>query len=141
MGAMSRVRAAAIGNALSLAVLAMGCGSSSGPKSAAVPWDALHDSSFLIGSSQQTGDYVGRLVSLPCTLQKSDADKMQCDASGRRPALVVTNDSVVHPLLANELSIRQKLESPQYQGKQVRVTGILYPDLKAIFVGDITLYK
>jgi len=106
-----------------------------------VPWDALKDSQDLIGASQQTGDYTGKLVLLPCTLMRGETGKMQCDQSGHRPGLMVDGDPVVHPLIAGDAAIRQKLQSPQLQGKRVRVTGILYPDIKAIFVGDITLQR
>jgi hypothetical protein len=136
MGVSIRPRGMTVLAALSL-LLGVGCGSSV-PKTAAVPWDALTDSQDLVGASQQTSDYVGTLVLLPCTPMRGEKG-MQCDPSGRRPGLMIPGDNVVHVLVAGDTTVRQKLESPKYQGKQVLVTGILHPTLKAIVVGNIDL--
>jgi hypothetical protein len=107
------------------------------PQTAAVPWDALTDSGDMAGASQETGTFTGTLVLLPCTLTKRQA-QLECDASGRRPGMLVSNDTTVHPLLVSNAAMRQKLEALAQSGQRVRVDGILYPSLKAIFVNDVT---
>jgi hypothetical protein len=135
------MRATSKGRVVGLLLLigAGGCASSDLPKSAAIPMDALTDSRDLEGASQQSGDYVGTLVLLPCSLQKGADNRMHCVAGTRRPALMIAGDSVVHPLKAAEPAVESKLTAPQLVGKKVLVNGTLFVELKVIFVNDIHL--
>jgi hypothetical protein len=116
-----------------------GCASYTAPKSDVVSWDALRDSRFLEGASQQTGEFTGTLLSLPCDLKRGPNSRIQCEEGTRRPALLIPGDTTLHPLLATEASVRDKLISPALVGKRVLVDGILFPELKAILVSGIQL--
>jgi hypothetical protein len=142
MKVVIRLRGTRMLPTLGLLVLVTSCASSelksaALPKSAIVPWDALTDSDYLQGASEQSGDYVGKLVSLPCTPVRAETGTIQCDASGRRPGLVIPGDATVHVLVSGDPAVRQKLDSPQLQGKQVLVTGIRFASLKAIVVSGV----
>ena len=121
--------------AILLAGLA-GCGTSVVQSPDAGSWDALTDSEDLQGVSQQSGEYFGTLVQLPCTL-KGGSGTPACDGSVRRFGLHVDGDANIHPLIAGDAKVRAQLEAGTFTGKHVRVLGVFYPSLDAIRVREI----
>lgn len=119
---------------------ALVCSAGCGANVTAVPnpgtVDALTDSQYLEGVSQQTGEYIGTLVVLPCAVSAA-GQVPACDGGARRYGLLIDGDVKVHQLVAGGAAVRAVLDRGTYTGKHVRVLGVFYPTLDIIRVGEI----
>jgi len=113
-----------------------GCGANVAAAPDAGTVDALTDSEYLEGVSQQTGEYLGTLVVLPCSV-KGGAAGPACDGSGRRFGLLIDGDTTVHRLVAGDAPARAQLDGGTFIGRRVRVRGVFYPTLDLIRVSEI----
>lgn len=99
--------------------------------------DALTDARFFTGASGTQGVFPGKLVCLCCDFQKGDT-KTTCKETSHRLALQIEGDPTIHPLIAGDSQAMKQLSAADLHGKQVSVTGILYPNAGVIVVASIT---
>ena len=125
------LRHAALGAAT---VLVLGVAASA----ADVPPDALTDARFFTGSSGTQGVFPGKLVCLCCDFQSGSSPKVPCKEEHHKYGLKIAGDPSVHPLIPGDAQAMKQLSSADLHGKQVSVTGNLYPGVGVILVGSMT---
>jgi hypothetical protein len=99
--------------------------------------DALTDARFFSDASGSQGVFPGKLVCLCCDFQ-GGAGKSACKEKHHRLALKIAGDPTVHPLVPGDANAMKQLSAPDLHGKQVSVTGKLYPSVGIIVVAAIT---
>jgi len=85
----------------------------------------------------RTGQFLGRMVQVPCGPTQPPGVKQQCATSDHYFALQMDGESGLHPLLAGDAKIRDELSNPAFSGQSVRVSGVQYPSTGAIRVSNI----
>jgi hypothetical protein len=105
---------------------------------AEVPPDALTDARFYTGASGNLGVFPGKIVCLCCDFQTGSSPKLPCKEEHHKYGLKIVGDPSVHPLIPGDAQAMKQLSSADLHGKQVSVTGNLYPGVGVILVGSMT---
>jgi len=100
--------------------------------------DALTDARFYSGSSGQLGVFPGKIVCLCCDFQSGSAAKEPCKEQHHKYGLKIPGDPTVHPLIPGDAQAMKQLSSADLHGKQVSVTGNLFPGVGVILVAGVT---
>jgi hypothetical protein len=103
-----------------------------------VPPDALTDARFYTGSSGNQGVFPGKIVCLCCDFQTGSSPKVPCKEEHHKYGLKIAGDPTVHPLIPGDALAMKQLSSADLHGKQVSVTGNLFPGVGVILVAGIT---
>lgn len=103
--------------------------------------DPLTNARFYTDAVGNQGIFPGKVLCLCCDFQSGDAAKKPCKEDAHHYALKIEGDSTIHPLVPGDKLAHQQLKAAELHGKQVSVSGTMFPSTGVIVVGGITATK